>query len=185
MDSYINIHVKSMAWGWQEIEISSNQTTLNITASYMGADPLGDLIKIVMCFYYDEEETQYFTTWYSEPDKMELSFIRDTQNINVVHIKAVYGEYNSLFDEKPTQIIQEYRFDVTLDELKKAVIKEALRVLKEYGIRGYDGSWMSEEGVFPIRALLILLDSPVSFDEETDSYHSNIKDELQLLLSLV
>ena len=73
-------------------------------------------------------------------------------------------------DEKPTQIIQEYRFDVTLDELKKAVIKGALRVLKEYGIRGYDGSWMSEEGVFPIRALLILLDSAVSFDEETDSY---------------
>ena len=67
------------------------------------------------------------------------------------------------------------------EEYKEAVIKEALRVLKTYGLRGFNESWSDGMDVFPINSLLVLLGADVNYNEKTWDCNSNIFTELDIL----
>ena len=67
------------------------------------------------------------------------------------------------------------------EEYKEAVIKESLRVLKTYGLRGFNESWSDGMDVFPVNSLLVLLGADVNYNEKTWDCNSNIFTELDIL----
>lgn len=172
-----SIRISNLAWGNEDIEMFFDEERLYFSAGYLSSDPLGDMVKIAAYFINDEDSDHYVVKWDGEPVIMEFEVQRDLNCKDVLRISAkTVGEYEG--DE-------EYHFEVTLQAFKSAVIKEAIRVLKEYGIRGYDGSWCDGWDTFPLTSLLVLLGSTSKFDEDTDSYRSNLKEEISLLLQAI
>ena len=175
MTENFSIKISHLAWGNEDIEILFDDEKLYFSAGYLSSDPLGDMVKIAAFFVNNEDCKHYAVEWDGEPVIMEFEVQRDLSSKGVLHVSAkTKGKYEG--DD-------EYHFEVTLESFKSAVIKETIRVLKEYGIRGYDGSWCDGWNTFPLTSLLILLGDKSRFDEDSESHRSNIKDELQLLMS--
>ena len=126
-------------------------------ASYMGQEPLASLIQAVyeleeegFCDI-DSDETRYEADiqWLSEPGYLKMMFYRK-EDILHIHLKTADDfEGKAIMEE-------ELRFSVLFKTLKDAVIRESLRILRKYGIRGYYESW-SDHRDFPLGMLLILL----------------------------
>jgi hypothetical protein len=187
MTENVSIKISNFAWGSQNIEILFDDEKVNYWAGYCGSDPLGDLIKIAAYFVHnkdDEYNGQYSVNWDGEPGNMNFSVIRDETDKGILHIDvSETGDFTDPETNQPWTQDDKYHFDVPLEVFKDAVVKEAIRVLKDYGVRGYAGSWCDGMDSFPVTSLLVLLGDTTRFDEESDSYRSNIKDELKLLMS--
>jgi hypothetical protein len=182
----IQIKISNFAWGNQDIEILFDDQRFYCSAGYGSSDPLGDLIKFAAEFVHNEDRDSCSAKWDEEPGTMEFTVTRDETDKGILHIDA--KEYGDFFDpktNKPWTQDDKYHYDVSLDVFKCAVVKEALRVLRMYGIRGYGGTWCDGWDTFPVTSLLVLLGAKSTFDDESESYRSNIKDELQLLLSAI
>ena len=182
----ITIKVTKISYGNQDIEILFDGERLSCSASYIGSDPLGDLIRIAAAFTFDRTRDKYTTKWEEEPGIMEFSVRRDEVFYSNLHIEA--KETGNFIDPEtnlPWKQDVKYHFEVSLGTFREAVVKEALRVLKTYGLRGYGGSWCDGWDSFPVTTLLILLGDNSTFDEESEIYRSRIKDELQLLIKAV
>jgi hypothetical protein len=186
MTENITIKILNFAWGNQDIEILFDDQRFYCSAGYGSSNPLGDLIKFAAMFVHDEDRDSCSTKWDEEPGTMEFTMKRDETDKGILHIDArEYGDFQDPETNKPWTQNDKYHFDVSLETFKTAVIKEALRVLRVYGIRGYDGTWCDGWDTFPIMSLLVLLGVKFTFDDESESYRSNIEDELQLLLSTI
>lgn len=182
----ISIKISNFAWGSQDIEIIFDDEKVYYWAGYCGSDPLGDLIKVAAYFIHNKDidyNNHYSVNWDGEPGNMNFSVTQDDANKELLHIDV--NETGDFTDEnnQPWTQDDKYHFDVPLEVFKKAVVKEAIRVLKDYGIRGYAESWCDEMDAFPVTSLLVLLGDTTRFDEESDSFRSNIHDELKLLMS--
>lgn len=185
MKKNIEIKVKSICYGWEDIKFTINGKRYRYNASCCwGGEPLSNLILAVEELIWKEKE-ECTMTWNSEPGELIITITRDPIERDLLHIDA--NEKGEFFDPKvgPWTQDDKYNFKVSLNELKDAVIDEALRMLREYGLRGFDSSWASGENTFPLKSLLILMGSSVTFDEETESYRSNIIDELELLMKIL
>ena len=186
MTKNIQIKISNFAWGNQDIEIFFDNQRLFCSAGHWSSAPLGDLIKFAAVFVHDEDENSCSTKWDEEPGTMEFTVTRDETDKGLLHIDArEYGDFQDPETKQPWTQDDNYHFDVSLKAFKDAVVKEALRVLKVYGIRGYAGTWCAGWDTFPVTSLLVLLGAKSTFDDESESYRSNIKDELQLLLSAI
>lgn len=183
----ISIKISNLAWGNEDIEILFDDERLYYSAGYCGTDPLGDLVKIAAYFIHNKDEDyydHYSVKWDGEPGNMSLTVTRDETDKSLLHINVrETGDFTDPDTNQPWTQDENYHFDVSLEVFKEAVVKEAIRVLKVYGIRGYAGSWCDRWDTFPFTSLLILLGDKSSFDEESESYRSNVKGELQLLLA--
>ena len=178
----ISIKISNLAYGNEDIEISINGKKLFYSAGYCGSDPLGDLIKIAAELDSDEDCKRYKVVWDGEPGQMEFVVTKDAADNRILHINArVTGDFFDPEERIRWSQDDKYHFKVSLVALKEAVINEAIRVLKEYGIRGYAGSWCDGWDTFLITSLLVLLGDKSKFDEETDSYRSDVFRELELL----
>lgn len=177
MTENFSIKISHLAWGNEDIEIVFDDEKLYFSAGYLSSDPLGDMVKIAAFFVNNEDCKHYAVKWDGEPVIMEFDVQRDLNNKGVLRINAkTIGKYEG--DE-------EHSFEISLETFRAAVLKEAIRVLKEYGIKGYDGSWCDGWDTFPVTSLLILLGSTSNFDEETDSYRSSLKKEISLLSQVI
>jgi hypothetical protein len=181
MTNEINIKVKYICYGSEYIKFTIGGKRYRYEAGYMGPEPLSDLILAVATFIWKEED-EYKTTWDDEPGKLHITMTRDVNNRDLLHVDAhAKGDFVDPKTNMPWIQDDKYHFDVSLEALRIAVVKEGLRMLKEYGLRGFDGSWGTGENTFPLKTLLILMGSSVA--EVDDSYKSNFFDELNLLMT--
>lgn len=121
------------------------------------------------------------TKWCDGPGSLRLE-IRTDGDIDDVIIKIADNDSSGIYDdiEKPDE---EYHFQVKHNHIKKAVVEEASRVLKKYGLYGYNGNWMhAYEDIFPVSAVLKLLGDKSTFEEESESYYTNLKTEIELIM---
>lgn len=178
----ISIKISNLAYGNEDIEIIFDDEKLFYSAGYVGSDPLGDLIKIAAEFDSDEGRESCEVRWDGEPGLMEFKVSRDDTDKCLLHINVrETGDYVDPITKLPWSQDDKCHFEVSLDTFKEAVINEAVRVLKEYGLRGYAGSWCDGWDTFPITSLLILLGDKSKYDEETESYRSDALRELEIL----
>jgi len=185
----ISIKISNLAWGNEDVEILFDEEKVYYSAGYCGSDPLGDLIKIAAYFVHNKSDNyggHCCVNWDGEPGNMNLSVTCDEVDKEILHIDvSETGDFVDPETNHPWTQDDNYHFDVPLEVFKKAVVKEAIRVLKDYGVRGYAGSWCDGMDTFPVTSLLVLLGDTTRFDEESDSFRSNIHDELKLLLSAI
>lgn len=179
----VGIQVKSLCYGSEDIEMLLNGERIGFYASYMGQEPLASLVQAVYeleeCGVsdMDNDEVRYESEvgWLSEPGFLSMGFKRIDDTLHI-HLKTA-DEF-----ECKAIMMEELRFCVSFKAFKDAVIRESMRVLREYGIKGYYESW-GDHRDFPLATFLTLM-GVGSECKDDDSIKSCFEDECRMIMEL-
>lgn len=179
----IKIQVKSLCCGNEEINIFFGEHRISFYASYLGQEPMASLVQAVyeleecgVCDM-DNDEVRYESEvrWLDEPGFLTMEFRRTDETL-YIHMKTADDfECKSIMEE-------ELCFHVSFKTFKEAVIRESLRMLREYGIKGYYDSWADGKD-FPLALLLSLLGKGC-VESEDWTCKSSLQDELKTIMDL-
>lgn len=176
------IIVKSLCCGNEKIDIYFDDYRVSFYASYIGQEPMASLVQAVyeleecgVCDL-DNDEVRYESDvrWLSEPGFLTMEFRRMDEILHIHLTTAEDFEFKGIMSEE---------FSVSFGAFKDAVIRESLRILKTYGIKGYFESW-SDQRDFPLGMLLTLLgDRPEQ--KKSGMYTSDLETECKLLQEMI
>lgn len=171
----IRINIKELVVGSELIELTFGDKTISYDATYEGEEPLSTLIKSVVLLRDRIAENVNYSkchlTWRSEPGYLNLNFRKDTIT-DVVTLKT----------ESDTHELNNLEIEFGFEEYKEAVIKESLRILKVYGLKGFNENWCDGDDVFPLNSLLSAMGTECTHTTEKWVVRSDIVSELELLL---
>ncbi len=184
--SNIEITVSEMAYGNQMIHLKFDETQINFYGRYIGECPLSSLITLMAEIDADIKDKNIpdgmCIKWFDEPGlfQMDIKYdgINDDITIQITDEDLFMGGDISNPNE-------EYHFVVSHEVFRNAVIKESSRMLKTYGLRGYNGNWCDGIDNFPMSAFLRLLGNKSKFDSDSDTYSSDFETEILLLKSIL
>lgn len=175
------IEITEFSFGWMKLVFKINGIEIPFTASYVGAEPLGSLIEAVNVLeecYEGCQESWCFLSWVREPGRSDIELVRnvctDKLKINI-NLDADLDEEN----ESPRKWeIEDFDYSV----FKRGVLKCVFSALQKYGLLGYSMTWHASDGYkFPFDALLKVLGVEANFDEETESFRSDIINDLRTI----
>lgn len=179
----VEIQVKSLCCGNEKIDMHFEDLKIGFHASYLGQEPLSSLVQAV--YELEEEgfcdigsdETRYESDiqWLSEPGYLKMTF-RRKDGILHIHLDTA----DDFVDKAIMK--EELRFSVPFRAFKDAVIRESLRILRKYGIRGYYESWSAHMD-FPLGMLFSILGCSTD-EKESGMYTSDLSDEYKLLMNM-
>lgn len=179
----VKIQVKSLSCGNEDIDLFFDEHKISFYASYLGQEPMASLVQAVYeleeCGFcdMDNDEVRYEADvkWLDEPGYLTMQFRRVDKTL-YIHLKTADDfECKSIMEE-------ELHFYVPFKAFKEAVVRESLRVLREYGIKGYYDSWADGKD-FPLALLLTLLGKGCVENEEW-TCKSSLLDELKTIMDL-
>ena len=174
-DMEIKINIKELVVGSELIELKFGDKTISYDATYEGEEPLSTLIKSVVLLrdriVENVDYSKCHLTWRSEPGYLNLNFRKDTIT-NIVTLKT----------ESDTPELNNLEVEFSFEEYKEAVIKESLRILKVYGLKGFNENWCDGNDVFPLNSLLSAMGTECTQTTEKWVVKSDIISELELLL---
>ena len=85
------------------------------------------------------------------------------------------------YRNQPDYEEETWDFVIPYSLYKSEVIRSALKMLKEYGLRGSNANWADGYETFPLNTLLKVMGRNVTRNEDEDCYRSNIFEELEFL----
>lgn len=176
----VEIQVKSLCCGYEGIDMYFDDLKVSFHASYLGQEPLSSLVQAVYeleeegFFDIDSDEKRYEADiqWLSEPGYLKMMFHRKD---DILHIHLDTADD---FEDKVI-MKEELHFSVSFNTFKEAVLRESLRILRKYGIRGYYKSW-SDHRDFPLGMLFSILGCSTD-EKELGMYISDLSSEYKLL----
>lgn len=171
----IAIKITNIAYGNENIEFVFDGTVIPFYASYIGNEPISTLIQVAEELPNNNNAQVEFL---DEPGYMKIDFTKDDGS-DELSIDIEIEDKMPEDAENPVKYHIKTRYEV----FKTAVIKAAIEVLTTYGMVGFMHSWLERANVFPVGELLSLLGISSVHHEESDSFRTNLKDEMQLLLS--
>ena len=164
--------VKEIAVGWCDVEMIINDKVTNFNASYLGPNPLDSLIEACADFSDAYSDGEFHIRWLREPGSLYIGLKLDADQLLHLNIKLCSNE-------RDDDVLEEWHETIPYDIFESAIIAEAFRVLKIYGIQGYRISWLNHTD-FPL-ALLLSLVSKEHPTQQGDSYYTDIYSELKCL----
>ena len=171
----------SYGLGSATVTLSDGNQDVIFDASYIGRNPLGDLLEAVAEMFCNNQD-HCKLHWISEPGILRLN------------IKKKNGEAHILVEEYDEDI--DYRkvgddqwgtkLDavMTVKRLADAVVSEAERNLRLHGLVGFSEDWCDHVDVFPISAYL-RLKGIVSRFGDNDLRTSSLEEELAMLRGIL
>ena len=176
----IKINVKSICFGSEDIELIFGNTVVSCDVSYMEREPFSSLIYSLIAFNEEIVNLDYrhfHTFWADEPKGgWDIDFYMDLETDMV--------EFMIEYDNKQKgseRIIKYWEFEVPYKDYKRAVINEGIRLLKKYGLAGFNKNWGDGDDTFPINSFLMLLGNITEYDEKKEVSYSDIFSEIKLL----
>lgn len=179
----IRINVSSISWGGEDIELIFDKTKINYSPTYMGVEPITSLLWVLAESIKDCEPVDSSIKWYDEPGKLEIDMMMEDSEDDLLYLDIKKYPYFGSGDNQDDVYSDEWHLEVSFSCFKEAVIKEAIRLLKIYGIGGFNQNWLNGNDTFPINSLLILLGNRCN-NAYKDEYHSDILEELRMLEEL-
>ena len=171
----ISINIKELVVGSELIVLNFGDKTISYDATYEGEEPLSTLIKSVILLRdriaENVDYSKCYLTWRSEPGYLNLNFRRNTITDLVI-----------LKTESDTPKLNNLEIEFGFEEYKDAVIRESLRILKVYGLKGFNENWCDGNDVFPLNSLLSAMGTECTPTTEKWVVKSDIISELELLL---
>lgn len=136
-----NFRVKSLSYGWCEIDMEINGKHIPYLASYIGSEPMANLID--SCVSFKKGWKEYHIVWQDEPGELNIDMKLRGEKL---HLNISDSEKNEKWHE-----------DVIFDDYLSAVISEGFRVLNAFGQFGYRMAWdWDGNNEFPLSQLLYI-----------------------------
>lgn len=179
----ISIHVSSISWGCEDIELIFGKTKINYSPTYMGVEPISSLLCVFAESIKDNKLVDNTIKWYDEPGKLEIDMMMDDSEDDLLYLDIKNYPYFGRGDNQDDVYSDEWHLELSFSCFKDAVIKEAIRLLKVYGIGGFNQNWLDGNDIFPINSLLFLVGNRCN-NAYKDVYHSDILEELRILEEL-
>lgn len=184
--SNIEITVSEMGYGWQMIHLIFDDVKIDFYASYLGECPLSSLITLIAEIDADIENEnipdEMYIKWFDEPGVFQMDIKYDGINDDIT---IRISDEDLIMGGQITTPREEYHISVNHESFRNAIIKEASRMLRTYGLHGYNGNWAKGIENFPLSAFLRLLGNKSKFDKETETYSSSLEHEISLLKSIL
>ena len=172
----------SYGFGNATIKMSAGAQEVVFNASYIGSNPLDDLLQALADMVYEEYD-HCLLRWMSEPGI--LRFRVDVVDGAEAHllVETFDGDVDYLA-VKDAQWQRQLETDIPLALLSEVVVKEAERNLRLHGLVGFSEDWCNHTNVFPISAYLRLKGVGYKFDDK-DLKKSSLEEELATLSALL
>lgn len=181
MNSF-DFRYESTGFGNAVVKITTGEQYARFNASYIGPNPLGDLME-ALSDIIEGQEDKCFLTWQSEPGALrtELHLTDGIAHLMVYESPELFSRY-----DQPDDGFWQKKIDaeVLFQDIVDAVVKEAERNLKLHGISGFSADWMSHCDVFPMSAYLILKGIKPKVGQD-DLRNSSLGEELHILQALI
>lgn len=181
----ICIQVSNMSWGGEDIELIFGDTKIQYSPTYMGVEPITSLLWVLSETIRSDMLIDNRLIWLDEPGKLEIDMERDDAKNDLLFLDIKNYPYFGCGDNRDDVYSNEWHLEVSFSCFKDAVIKEAIRLLKVYGLGGFNQNWLKGNDTFPVNSLLILLgnkaDNGDIGDKYKDEFHSDILKELKML----
>lgn len=178
VDSF-DINVNSLSFGSEAITLTFDGQKVPFYASYIGPEPVSSLIESLVGLEEEIENmdyTRYFITWSDEPGTLDFEMYKDKFEDHIL-IKMKFDNCGIEQYHKT----RNWEFEMQYTLYRKTVLNTALKVITEYGLNGLNDSWADGKDTFPFGSLVSLLGGQSSYHKESDSFRSNILDELKVL----
>lgn len=174
-----DINVKSLSYGSEEISLTFGNQEIPFWASYIGPEPISSLVESLVGLEDEIENvdfTRYFISWSDEPGSLDFEMYKNKFEDHIL-LKIKFdncdtGQYHKTGN---------WEFEMAYSLYKQTVLNTALKALKKFGLIGFNDSWANGKETFPFCSLISLLGGQTLYHEESDSFRSNIFDELALL----
>lgn len=178
----LNFRYESTGFGNAIIIMAAGGQAVRFDASYIGPNPLGDLLE-ALADMIESQGDKCFLTWQSEPGTLrtEIHLNCGTAHLLVYESQRLFSNYDQPNDGHWQKMIDA---DVLFQDIIDVVVKEAERNMKTHGISGFSADWMSHCDVFPMSAYLKLKGIKPTVGQD-DLRHSPLEEELRVLQTLI
>ena len=177
MNSF-DFRYESTGFGNAIITMVTDEQSVRFDASYIGKNPLGDLLGALADMKVNQED-KCFLTWQSEPGTLrtEIHLKNGLAHLLVYESRDLFSSY-----DQPDDDLWQKKIDaeVLFQDIVDVVVKEAERNLKLHGISGFSTDWMSHCDIFPMSAYLILrgINPTIGLG---DLRYSSLEEEMRIL----
>lgn len=174
-----SISVKSLSFGSEEITLIFDGQEIPFYASYIGPEPISSLVESLVRLEEEIENmdyTRYHITWSDEPGTLDFEMSKEKFEDHI-QIKIKFDNCGIEQYHKTGN----WEFEMPYSLYRQTVLNTALKVIIEYGLNGLNDSWADGKDTFPFGSLVSLLGGQSAYHEESDSFRSNILDELKVL----
>ena len=172
---------ESYGFGSATVRISAGTQMVAFNASYIGRNPLEDILEALPEMVFDEYDHCQLH-WLSEPGVLRLT------------IKAADADAHILVEEfdqdidyrkvKDAQWVKKLETVIPFTHLVAIVVREAERNLQLHGLVGFSEDWCDHTDVFPISAYLRLKGIKHKCDDD-DLMKSPLEKELSVLNTIL
>lgn len=175
----IRINVKSICFGSEDLELIFGDTVIPFYASYIGPEPISTLIDSLIALEVELIENAdqcYYVAWVDEPGYLKLDMWKKKES-DKLHLEVKYNnEGDGIYHKE-----EEWEYELSYQSYREAVLQESIRLLKQYGLDGFNQNWCDGNDTFPLNSLLTLLGNTSKFNQEKECSYSDIFSELRLL----
>lgn len=175
----IKINVKSLCFGSEDIELIFGDAVIPFYASYLGPEPISTLIDSLIALEVELIENVdqcYNVTWVDEPGFLELEMWKK-EDSDILNLEIKYNnEGDGIYHKE-----EDWGLELSYQSYRKVVLNESIRLLKQYGLDGFNHNWCNGNDTFPLNSLLILLGNTSKYDQEKECSYSDIFSEIKLL----
>ena len=179
MVTNIRINVKSICFGSEDIELFFGDKAISFYASYMGPEPISTLIDSLIALevkLIENADQCYNVAWADEPGYLNLEMWKKKES-DMLYLEVKYNnEGDGIYHKE-----EEWEFELSYKCYRKAVLNESIRLLKHFGLDGFNRNWCDGNDTFPLNSLLILLGNTSKYDQEKECSYSDIFSEIHLL----
>lgn len=179
--STFHIDVLELSHGWEKIRLVIDDDIIDYNASYIGQEPVSSLIEAAVGLEENNVNNAYFARWSDEPGRCCIDyFLKDGTLLLDIGIETP--------DQNGELVTRAKKYYMPFTQFQSEVRDLAIRVLKRYGIVGFNSNWASSDEpqeVFPVGAFLRLLGAESIFDYTDEEYNSSFRDEVRLLSDIV
>ncbi len=179
--STFHIDVLELSHGWEKIRLVIDGDIIDYNASYIGQEPVSSLIEAAVGLEENNVNNAYFARWSDEPGRCCIDyFLKDGTLLLDIGIETP--------DQNGELVTRTKKYYMPFTQFQSEVRDLAIRVLKKYGIVGFNSNWASYDGpeeVFPVASFLRLLGVETSLKDGGDELVSSLQDELNLLGRIV
>lgn len=174
--STFHIDVLELSHGWEKIRLVIDDDIIDYNASYIGQEPVSSLIEAAVGLEENNVNNAYFARWSDEPGRCCIDYyLKDGTLLLDIGIETP--------DQNGELRTKSKKYYMPFPQFQSEVRDLAIRVLKKYGIVGFNSNWASYDGpkeVFPVASFLRLLGMEPTFDYTDEEYNSSFRDEINL-----